>query len=156
MGVVHIAMTHGDPMNIFGMEVKWSNNASLYRLSVARNPGHYEFLNDVAFGHKELWQTLVADSLSVTSQMLWHLTTTNYGGLWPWIASLWTLKCCCLGHNELWWPKSTNCLSVNSQMLVSMAHNELWWPKATNCLSVNSQILLSLATQWTVAMPGRS
>ena len=40
------------------------------------------FLNDVAFGHKELWQTLVADRLSVTSQMLWHLATTNYGGIW--------------------------------------------------------------------------
>ena len=58
------------------------NIASLYRLSVARHPGHYDFLNDVAFGHKELWQTLVADSLSVTSQMLWHLATTNCGDIW--------------------------------------------------------------------------
>ena len=81
--MVHIATIHGDPMDIFGMEVKWSNIASLYRLSVARHPGHYDFLNDVAFGHKELWQTLVADSLSVTSQMLWHLATTNYNGLRP-------------------------------------------------------------------------
>ena len=78
------------------MEWKWSTSPrsvaiqwiSLYRLSVARHPGHYDFLNDVAFGHKELWQTLVADSLSVTSQMLWHLATTNYGGIWPWVASL--------------------------------------------------------------------
>ena len=64
------------------------NIASLYRLNVARHPSHYDFLNDVAFVHKELWQTLVADSLSVTSQMLWHLATTNYGDIWPCVASL--------------------------------------------------------------------
>ena len=62
----------------WNVAIQW---ISLYRLSVARYPGHYDFLNDVAFGHKELWQTLVADSLSVTSQMLWHLATTNYGGI---------------------------------------------------------------------------
>ena len=83
------------------LEWKWSNNASLYRLSFTRHPGNYDFLNDVAFGHKELWQTLVADSLSVTPQMLWHLTTTNYGGLRPWIDSLWTFICFCL------WPQWT-------------------------------------------------
>ena len=72
MEVGHIAMIRGDP------------NGYLYTgSSVAGHPGHYDFLNGVAFGHKELWQTLVAYSLSVTSQMLWHLATTNYGGIWP-------------------------------------------------------------------------
>ena len=42
------------------------NIASLYRLSVARHPGHYDFLNDVVFGHNELWRPLAVHSLSVT------------------------------------------------------------------------------------------
>ena len=94
MEVIHTATIHGDPMNIFGMEVKWFNNASLYRLSVTRHPGHYDFLNDVAFGHKELWQTLVADSLS---------------------------NVMAYGHHKLWWSLSMNSLSVNFQMLLSLA-----------------------------------
>ena len=58
----------------------WRSKGYLYTgSSVAGHPGHYDFLNGVAFGHKELWQTLVADSLAVTTQMLWHLATTNYG-----------------------------------------------------------------------------
>ena len=52
------------------------------------------FLNDVAFGHKELWQTFVADSLS---------------------------NVMAYGHHKLWWPLSMNSLSVNFQMLLSLA-----------------------------------
>ena len=29
-----------------------------------------------------------------TSQMLWPLATMNWSDLWPWIASMWLLKCC--------------------------------------------------------------
>ena len=52
------------------------------------------FLIDVAFGHKELWQTLVADSLS---------------------------NVMAYGHHKLWWSLSMNSLSVNFQMLLSLA-----------------------------------
>ena len=52
------------------------------------------FLIDVAFGHKELWQTLVADSLS---------NVMTYG------------------QNKLWWSWAMNSLSVNSQMLQPLA-----------------------------------
>ena len=76
------------------LEWKWSNNSSLYRLSITRHPGNYDFLNDVAFGHEELWQTLVADSLS---------------------------NVMAYGHNKLWWSLAMNSLSVNSQMLQPLA-----------------------------------
>ena len=37
----------------------------------------------------------------VTLQLLWPLATMNYDELWPWIVSLWSLKCCGL------WPQWT-------------------------------------------------
>ena len=37
----------------------------------------------VALGHNELWRPSAANKPSVTSQMLWPMATTNYGGLWP-------------------------------------------------------------------------
>ena len=52
------------------------------------------FLIDVALDHKELWQTLVADSLS---------------------------NVMAYGHHKLWWSLSMNSLSVNSQMLQPLA-----------------------------------
>ena len=42
-----------------------------------------DFLNVVAIGHNKLWQPLAVNRLSVTSQMLWPLATTNYGCLRP-------------------------------------------------------------------------
>ena len=112
----HFIVVHITTIQWISLERKWFDNASLYRLSVTRHPGHYDFLNDVAFGHKELWQTLVADSLSnvmayghhklwwslsmnslsVNFQMLLSLATMNCGGPMTQIAFLWTLKCCCL------------------------------------------------------------
>ena len=61
---------------------------------VTRYSGHCDFSNVVAFGHNELWQPSALNSLYVTSQIFWHLATTNCSSLWPWIASLWPIKCC--------------------------------------------------------------
>ena len=93
----------------------------------------------------------------------------NSGGWMIQIASLWTLKCCCLwpqwtvvieghefplcelsniavfGHNELWLLNDTNSPFVNSQMLLSLATMNNGG-RMTNSLSVNIQIFLSLAT----------
>ena len=41
----------------------------------------------VALGYNELWRPVVANRLSVTSQSLWSLATTNCGSLWPQKAS---------------------------------------------------------------------
>ena len=39
--------------------------------------GHYENLTDeVPHGHNKIWRPPIISSLSVTSQMLWPLTTT--------------------------------------------------------------------------------
>ena len=37
----------------------------------------------VAFGHNELWRPKAAERVSLTSQMLWPLATTNSGGRTP-------------------------------------------------------------------------
>ena len=43
----------------------------------------------VAFGHNELWRPEAANKVSVTTQMLWPLATTNCGGRKPqkWLLS---------------------------------------------------------------------
>ena len=43
----------------------------------------------MAFGHNELWRPEAANKVSVTTQMLWPLATTNCGGRKPqkWLLS---------------------------------------------------------------------
>ena len=50
---------------------------------VTRSSRFCNYSNVVTVGHNELWQPLAANRLTVTSQMLWPLATTNCGGLWP-------------------------------------------------------------------------
>ena len=49
-------------------------------LRVARNSSHCNLTIIVAIGRNELWQLKDTNSLTVTSQMLCPLTTTNCGG----------------------------------------------------------------------------
>ena len=70
--------------------------------------GHYDDLTDeVPHGHNKIWRPPIISSLSVTSQMLWPLTTTidsliavvasGHNKQWllvgP-ITFLWPVKCC--------------------------------------------------------------
>ena len=64
-------------------ELFWFSMYSVRRrheLRVARNSSHCNLTIIVAIGRNELWQLKDTNSLTVTSQMLCPLTTTNCGG----------------------------------------------------------------------------
>ena len=74
---------------------KFGNNSSYINVNIPRcplaaawNSRHCDLSIVVAFWHNELWWPPAANSLSVTSQVLWPLATTNCGSWRPQMVAL--------------------------------------------------------------------
>ena len=70
-----------------------------------------DFSNVMTFNYNKLWRPPIANRFSVTSQRLWPLATTNYGGLQP-------------QHNEQT-PWNKERLSVNTLITWRTLHHYL-------------------------------